>query len=174
LQLFEYRHKVALRALFIMKSGEETKPMSSVPIQIDGVLWNHALKAGTKVSLIGQAHILGLSVGGGPIIPPDTSPPSPGEPGHPIVPPGGYPHPEHPIALPPIDGAPPGSPGSPEHPIVVPPPDGGAEPGHPIVIPPPTNPPSEGKPPPPEGGWGWHPQWGWGYFPGQTNPGPKA
>jgi hypothetical protein len=63
--------------------------MAAVPIQIDGVLWDQAQKKGTKVSLIGQASILGLSVGGGPIMPPDTSPPNGGE------------HPAHPIVLPP-------------------------------------------------------------------------
>jgi len=63
--------------------------MAAVPIQIDGVLWDHAQKKPTKVSLIGQASILGLSIGGGPIAPPDTSPPDGGE------------HPAHPIVLPP-------------------------------------------------------------------------
>lgn len=43
----------------------------------------------------------------------------------------------------------------------------------PIHIPPekPTPPelpsdPGTPKPPPPDGGWGWHPDYGWGYFPG--------
>jgi hypothetical protein len=63
--------------------------MAAVPIQIDGVLWDHALKSGRAVSLIGQAFIVGLGPGGGPIIPPDAPP---------MVPP---PHPEHPIVLPP-------------------------------------------------------------------------
>jgi hypothetical protein len=77
--------------------------MAAVPIQIDGVLWDHALKAGRKVSLIGQSFIYGLSVGGGPIFPPDTTPPDSGL------------HPEHPIVEPPPDppevppGTPPGS-----------------------------------------------------------------
>jgi hypothetical protein len=81
--------------------------MASVPIQIDGVQWDHAQKKATKVTLTGQASILGLSIGGGPIV----APPEPGEPvfpAHPIVPPGGYPpeggggeHPAHPIVLPP-------------------------------------------------------------------------
>jgi len=74
-------------------------------IQIDGILWDKALKAGRAVSLIG-------AISSGPGTPPD-----------PIVPP----------IEPPIE--------------------------------PPTNP-SEPKPPPPDGGWGWHPEYGWGYFPG--------
>lgn len=34
--------------------------------------------------------------------------------------------------------------------------------------------PSEPKPPPAEGGWGWSPDYGWGYFPGPGQAGPKA
>jgi hypothetical protein len=94
--------------------------MAAVPIQIDGVLWNQAWKTAQKVTLMGNAFIMGLSVGGGPIIPPDTSPP---------------------------DGGPPDGP-----------PDQ------------PPSTPTEGKPPPEAGGWGWVPDWGWGYFP---NPGGK-
>jgi len=50
-------------------------------------------------------------------------------------------------------------------------------PSHPIVLPEPPEAPPEtgeggGKPPPPEGGWGYHPQYGWGYFPVGT-PTPK-
>jgi hypothetical protein len=30
------------------------------------------------------------------------------------------------------------------------------------------------KPPPPEGGWGYHPEYGWGYFPPAGEPTPKA
>lgn len=42
-------------------------------------------------------------------------------------------------------------------------------PGYTPPITPPTEPPtnpSEPKPPPPDGGWGWHPDYGWGWFPG--------
>lgn len=37
----------------------------------------------------------------------------------------------------------------------------------PIEQPPPEIPttPSDPKPPPPNGGWGWSPDYGWGYFP---------
>lgn len=91
--------------------------MAAVPIQIDGVLWDHAQKKPTKVSLIGHAHILGLSVGGGPIMPPDTTPPSDLHPEHPMVPPGGYPHPEHPIVIPPPDGGGPTPPDPPTGPL---------------------------------------------------------
>lgn len=50
----------------------------------------------------------------------------------------------------------------------------------PIHIPPekpvppevPSNP-SEPKPPPADGGWGWHPDYGWGYFPGPGEASPK-
>jgi len=76
-----------------------------------------------------------------------------------ISPPTDQPIPEHPIVIPPA------SPGVPTHPIVLPDP-----PVEPPEIP---SVPSEGKPPPPEGGWGWSPQYGWGYFPGTGGAGPK-
>jgi hypothetical protein len=67
-----------------------------------------------------------------------------------------------------VGGGPmPGGPGG-EPPHVEPPPH--VE--HPIELPPDTpppeipSPPTEAKPPPPEGGWGWSPEYGWGYFPG--------
>lgn len=122
--------------------------MAAVPIQIDGVLWDHAQKKGTKVSLIGHAFILGLSVGGGPIIPPDTTPPD-----------GGL-HPEHPIVLPPDNGG-----AHPEHPIVMPPDQ-----------PPPTGTPDEDgflKAPPAEGGWGYHKDYQWLYKPRADQAQPK-
>jgi hypothetical protein len=127
--------------------------MASIPIQIDGVLWDHAAKAGTKVSLLGQASIVGLTVGGGPIVPPDVTPP-----------PVDGAHPEHPIVLPP-DGA------HPEHPIVLPPIDVPPEP--------PEGPPdAQGfiKPPATDGTamWAYHETYGWLFEPGETAPGPKA
>jgi len=115
-------------------------------------------------------------------------PPFPGQPplgiwGPPDMPPGYWgggmgpgvkpqPHPEHPIVLPP-DGLPPGSP-----PVVIwpNPPEGQAPiPSHPIVLPPPPTEgttPDGGKPPPADGGWGYHPVYGWGYFPPGGKPGP--
>jgi hypothetical protein len=154
--------------------------MASVPIQIDGVLWDHAQKKPTKVTLTGQASILGLGIGGGPIVPP----PEPGEPvfpAHPIVPPGGYPpeggqppgiwgptdpRPTPPIYWPGFPGQPPsggqppggGSPGEPTFPIWGPPgvelPPGSGYPpvaGHPL-------PPGE-TPPEPIKGWEAKPVW---------------
>jgi|SRR5215472_195771 len=118
-----------------------------VPVMISGVLWDHADKSGRAVTLQGLAVITGLSVGGGPIVPPGVPPGS-----------GGPPVPIFPI------WGPPGSnfPGGPGYPPVA---------GHPLPIPPqPINPPANPevpKPPPPDGGWGWHPEYGWGYFPGQ-------
>lgn len=92
-----------------------------------------------------------------------------GDPGF-SAPPGWGLHPAHPIVLPPVlPGGPPVTiwpkPGPlphPEHPIVLPPPPTeGLEPGG-------------GKPPPSDGGWGYHPVYGWGYFPGPQEPGPKG
>ena len=115
--------------------------MSTVPIQITGVLWDHAKKKGTKVTLMGDAAISGLVIGGGPIMPPDTTPPDPGEPPYVDI---GFPiGPEHPIVIPPT---PPGT--DPPHPA------------HPIVLPPiPPDPPIDTVPPPggPPDGWSW--QW---------------
>ena len=131
--------------------------MSAVPIQISGVLYDKTARTQQSVVLVGSASIVGLSVGGGPIVPPEEVPPgggqppviwpSPGVPTHPIVlPPPGTP--AHPIVLPP---EPPTSPGSPAFPIWGPPgvdfPDVPGYPpvaGHPLPpIPPSTEPPQE-------------------------------
>ena len=131
--------------------------MASVPITIVGTITGKSTKeAGASATeqcvIVGLASLSDLTVGGGPIYPPQQPPdvgiwPSPGRPEHPIV----HPPPEG------GGGQPPGiwpSPGVPTHPIVIP-------------EPPPTQPPTEGtKPPPPGGGWGYHPDYGWGYFPG--------
>jgi hypothetical protein len=92
--------------------------MATVPVQIDGVLWDQASKKPYKVTLLGQASIYGLGVGGGPIVPPDggNGPPSIG--GGPIFPPeisgppGPWPTPPIVIPLPPETPnlPPPGSP----------------------------------------------------------------
>ena len=93
--------------------------MASVPVQIDGVLWDQANKKGHKVTLLGQASIYGLGIGGGPILPPDGGggePPTIG--GGPIFPPeisgppGPWPTPPIVIPLPPNtpNVPPPGSP----------------------------------------------------------------
>lgn len=124
--------------------------MAAVEITISGVLYDKYNRTQQNVVLIGEATLTGLSVGGGPIIPP-------GQPG------GGGLHPSHPIALPgdPWWGDP-----HPAHPIVLPPN---------ITPPDPPQNPSEPKPPPADGGWGWHPEYGWGYFPmqgGKPQPGP--
>lgn len=69
----------------------------------------------------------------------------------------GFPAPQPPLVVP----LPPDSALKPTHPIYLGPP----QVSHPIVIIP--APPEGGtKPPPTEGGWGYHPDYGWGYFPG--------
>jgi len=118
--------------------------MAEVPIQISGMLYDLLNKTTQRVVLMGNASIIGLSVGGGPIIPPDTVPPGGG---------GGVPpHPEHPIWGPPGMELPPGS-GFPPvagHPLPVPPTP---------PLPPEVTPPSPGDPtkpvPPPAGSAGW-------------------
>lgn len=112
--------------------------MASVEITISGMLYDKLARTTQNVVLVGEAHLTGLSVGGGPIIPP-------GVPGG-GVPPGGLPHPEHPIFYPP------GTLPHPEHPIVLPP----------SQVPPglqPPTPPAPGSPttpvPPPAGSPGW-------------------
>lgn len=143
--------------------------MAAVPITINGIQTDE--NGSRNVTIVGMASLTGVGVGGGPILggEPPSIWPSPGHPAHPIAPPVGiWPspgHPAHPIELPPIvPGGPPVSiwPGVPSHPIVLPPPPTeGLEPGG-------------GKPPPADGGWGYHPVFGWGYFPGPGQAGPKA
>jgi hypothetical protein len=115
--------------------------MAYVPVTINGVAYPKNKKdPPMPVTIVGYAWVTGLSVGGGPVIPPEQLPP-PGS--------GGFPHPDHTL---------PGDLPSPSHPIVLPP----------VDVPPPEIPtdPSVPKPPPADGGWGWSPVYGWGYFPG--------
>lgn len=151
--------------------------MAAVPVMISGVLWNHAWRRGEAVTLMGEATIYGLEVGGGPIYPPGQPPgiwgPNDPRPTPPIYWPGfpgggggggGQPgHPEHPI------WGPPGSnfPGGPGYPPVA---------GHPLPEPPEGLPDNDGfvKPPPPSGGWSYHQEYGWGYYPAGSAAGPKG
>lgn len=123
--------------------------MSSVAIQISGVLYDKFARTQRPVVIMGEASLLGLGVGGGPIIPPDNGGGQPGDP------PGiwgpGDPRPNPPIAFPPgwVGGVPPQRPGE-------------------VVPPMPTQPPQAPDQPvaPTENhGWAWHPAYGWGYFP---------
>jgi len=122
--------------------------MAAVEVVISGLLYHGKSGAGTPVTIVGIAGLTGLSVGGGPVYPPEQPPVEqpPGTPVHPIWGPPGF--------NPPGAGMPPGIWGGPVLPPITIPPD------------PPTTP-SEPKPPPPNGGWGWHPEYGWGYFPMQ-------
>jgi hypothetical protein len=144
---------------------------------ITGVLWDHANKSGRAVTLMGEATIAGLGIGGGPIMPPDM----PVHPEHPIPPTvwptpppsgGAPPHPAHPIPptvwptppMPPSGGVPP-HPAHPIPPTVWPtppmPPSGGVPPGKPtfpiwgppgVELPPGSGyPPVAGHPLPPPG-----------------------
>src|SRR5262249_11733534 len=90
--------------------------MSTVPVMITGVLWDHAWKSGTAVTLMGEANIVGLGVGGGPIIPSEPplgiwgpTDPRPTTPG-PVLPartqnPAGLLGPARPTAAPPLGDA---------------------------------------------------------------------
>jgi hypothetical protein len=115
--------------------------MASVPITLDGALYDLWAKTTQRVVFIGQASLTGLSVGGGPIIPdtPPSQPPGGGPPGQPIHPIWGPPG----IELPPGPGFPPVA----GHPLPIPP------------LPPGTTPPNPGDPttpmPPPAGSAGW-------------------
>lgn len=145
--------------------------MAAVPITISGVLCDKHGRTIQSVTLVGEASLTGVGVGGGPIIPPEGGgggEKPPGIWGGPIDP-----HPDH--GLP---GKPPGTWGGagepmPTPPIVIPP----TEPGKPPLViwgpgdPRPT-PPIElpGVPPPPTGGdrvqlieWktAWTPNTGW-------------
>lgn len=131
--------------------------MSAVEVTITGVLFDKYARTGRPVTLVGEAILTGLGVGGGPIYPPEQ-PPSGGQPpgiwGGPIDP-----YPDHGL---------PGAQPRPEHPIVMPPDQPPTEP--------PTGPADEDgfiKPPPADGGWAYHNEYGWLYSPGPTQAGPK-
>lgn len=130
--------------------------MSAVLVTISGVLYDKLSRTQRPVVIVGEASLTGLGVGGGPIIPPDEGPP-------------GIWGPTDPRPTPPIN-LPPGYPGNP--PGIWGPTD--PRPTPPIHIPPvPPDPPtpSEPKPPPADGGWGWSPEYGWGYFPNPSSGG---
>ena len=106
--------------------------MASVKVQIDGVFWPHSRDGRSKPikgTMMGDAHIYGLGVGGGPIIPPE----------------GGGGGDEGPVD--PGWGIPEG--GRPSHPIVIP------DPPDPPQLPPGT-PPNTVVKTAPEGGWGYY------------------
>ena len=128
--------------------------MAAIEITISGVIFDKVSRTTRPVVLIGEASLTGLGIGGGPI-PPGEGPPlgiwGPNDPRP------GYGLPEPPPGI-----------WGPTDP----------RPSHPIVIPrPPVDPPeqpTQPKPPPDGGGWGWHPDYGWGYFPmtgGKPQPG---
>jgi len=129
--------------------------MSAKPVMMTGVIYPmDKMHAPMAVSFVGNAWDPTLSVGGGPVIPPEQPP---GVPIHPIWGPPGF--------NPPGPGMPPGIGGGP---IIPDPPTEPPQPEPPpitIVI----------KPPPAEGGWGWMgpPINAWGYFPPPGTAGPK-
>lgn len=114
--------------------------MAAAEVTITGLLYDKLARTTQNVVLIGEASLTGLSIGGGPIIPPppEIKPPRPPTDIWPNPPEGQAPIPSHPIALPgdpwwpptqPVDPPslpPPGSP-----PVVLP----GAAPVHPIQPP---------------------------------------
>jgi hypothetical protein len=120
--------------------------MAYVPVVISGVSYPKNKKDPPQpVTIVGNAWIAGLMVDGGPVLPPAQPDTPPGVPAFPIWGPPGMDLPDKP-GYPPVAG------------------------GGPIIPPesPPDIPtdPTTPKPPPPQGGWGWHPVYGWGYFPG--------
>lgn len=126
--------------------------MAAVPVTLAVMIYpKNKTDAPYPATIVGYAWVTGLQPGGGPVIPPSPD----------------APHPSHPIVLP---GDPEwGQDLKPTHPIMLP-----GMPGWPSDPPPeiPTTP-SEPKPPPADGGWGWSPTYGWGYFPGPNQAGPK-
>lgn len=126
--------------------------MAAVLVQIRGTLYDLTKRTSQQVLLQGEASLMGLGIGGGPIVPPEGGG---GElPDHIWGPTD--PRPTPPIALPPgYPGSPPGIWGPtdprPTPPIYIPP-------NVPPVLTPP-DPPTPGAPttpvPPPEGSGGW-------------------
>jgi hypothetical protein len=131
--------------------------MGTIPVMINGVIFDKAWKSSRPVVLMGEMNYTDLEVGGGPIYP--AQPPG-------IWGGGNEPFPTPPIQLPPWAGG--WQPGiwgptdpRPTQPIYWP----GFPHWPPQPMPPDPPDPGTPKPPPPDGGWGWHPEYGWGYFP---------
>lgn len=126
--------------------------MASIPVTLDGVLYDLANRTTQRVVFIGDASISGLSIGGGPIQPPAGQPPQGGgQPPHPAFPiwgPPGINFPDKPGYPPVVGGGPIIPPGS----SVTPPKPGDA-------TPPPDAPPKPTAPPPPDGAWYWQGVW---------------
>jgi hypothetical protein len=103
--------------------------MAQVPVSMQVVVYprDKSVKP-YPATLVGYAWITGLAPGGGPM-------------------PGGEPHPEHPIVLPPVDQPPP----IPEGPQIA------------VIV----------KDAPESGGWGFAKDEGWYYSPGASGAGPK-
>lgn len=122
--------------------------MAAVEITIQGMLYDKVSRTYLQnVTIVGNASLTGLGVGGGPIVPPE---------GGGSEPPLGIwgptdPRPTHPITGLPGYGPPIGQPPHPAHPIVLPP-----EQVPPDMKPPEPPPAGTTTPvPPPEGSGGW-------------------
>jgi hypothetical protein len=120
--------------------------MAAIPITIVGIETRDDGSSG-NVTIIGMASITGVGVGGGPIIPPPSQPPSGAHPEHPIWGPPGINFPDKPGYPPTVGGGPilPTPPLPPEvtqpqpgdPPVLMPPPAGsGGWPVHPMTPPP--------------------------------------
>lgn len=138
--------------------------MAEVPVTMNGVLYDLYGRTTQRVVFIGDASLTGLSVGGGPIMPPSGGGQPPGIWGG-----GNVPMPTPPIPIYPG--------GTPNPPGIWGPTD--PRPGVGPIIPPeqppegPTDDNGFVKPPPGDGGWSYHETYGWGYYPGATAAGPK-
>jgi len=139
--------------------------MAAVPIEVSGVLYDLLNRTTQRVVLVGEASIVGLTVGGGPVLPPEQVPPGGGGGGvpiHPIWGPPGF--------NPPGPGMPPGIGGGPIIPEEPPiPPD--------TELPDPVPPSAVIKESPPSGGWGLYSRADssvyWAYDPPNGAAGPK-
>jgi hypothetical protein len=160
-------------------STRGVREMAAVLVQIRGTLYDVIKRTSQQVLLQGEASLMNIGVGGGPIIPPEGG--SGGDGDHIWGPTD--PRPTNPISgIPGLPGyEPPGTgtwppqrPPHPAHPIVTPPPGGGIE-GPPDGGAPPPD--GMDKPPPADGGWGY---WAdpavnsWVYKPGPTEAQPKS
>jgi hypothetical protein len=132
-----------------------TQNMASIPVSLDGFLYDLLNRTTQRVLILADASLQGLSIGGGPIQPPPgggTQPPGGGYPPHPAFPIYGPGIPTQPVD--PGWGV--GGPGKP--------PEGGGggggfppKPGD--AQPPPGAPPKPTAPPPPDGTWYWQGLW---------------
>jgi hypothetical protein len=135
--------------------------MASIPVTLDGIMYDLLNRTTQRVLILADASLQGVSIGGGPIQPPPGGGQQPGYPPHPAFPIYGPGIPTQPVD--PGFGV--GGPGKPPGGGVIEPP----KPGD--ATPPPGSPPKPTAPPTSEGTWYWNLLWAmWVWVPAASPP----